>query len=195
MRSIDVKGSNTIPTWSLPVTHPIGLIPPPTFEIPNVQLTNEMTVPGSGSSTVGVVVILEWEMPDLGTVDSMQTERDSNSTQVRQQINSFRSSPSSGMGPGSGDGHDEPVELGELTAVYAYVGISPLSPFSASPRENVMEFKVHVQECIYGKINCKVLIDGIEKVVTPPMQWWVTHVCMYTIFSYLLNSFILCIMP
>ena len=109
-----------------------------------------------------MVAIVRWEIPELGRTETTPEVSSVAPTQTpsvpspspigvgntnarqRRQSSDGESQSSSGLGSGSGAGVDEPVQVGELTGVFVYMGTIPLGPFDPRPEENSKEVKVHV---------------------------------------------------
>ena len=108
--------------------------------------TEEPTVPKVSSVVVSTTLLVA---PTSTPVPPVQNGGENPGNEVerrrRQQSDEEGESPSgSGMGQGeSGDGVEVvPIQIGELTNIFIYMGTTPLDRFAPRPEENVQEFKV-----------------------------------------------------
>ena len=123
------------------------------------EVTEEPTVPQVSSVVVSTMLLVA---PTSTPVPPVQTGGGNPGNNVRrrrrqQSDEGGESQSGSGMGHGvSGDGGDlgggeelVPIQIGELTNIFIYMGTTPLERFAPRPEENVQQLKVfvHVNTC------------------------------------------------
>ena len=141
-------GPDGIPKWSTPsVAQRVRSVPPPT----NIQVTviNDPVI-DTENKVMEVIARVQWELPVLD--DGRNSKSDMQQQRRQQSDGGGESQTGSGIGEGqpsdNGDvgGGEEvvPVQIGELTNIFIYMGTTPLDRFTPRPEENVQELKVHV---------------------------------------------------
>ena len=108
------------------------------------EVTEEPTVPQVSSVVVSTMLLVA---PTSTPVPPVQTGGGNPGNDVRRrrrQQSDEGGESQSGSGMGSGDGGDVvvPVQIGELTNIFIYMGTTPLDRFAPRPEENVQELKV-----------------------------------------------------
>ena len=141
-------GPDGIPKWSTPsIAQRFRPVPPPTNI--TVIVTNDPVL-DTESKVVEVIARVQWELPVLDGGGNPGNEvrrrrRQQSDEGELSQSGSGMGQRGSGSSEGSGKGGDEepvPVQLGELTNIFIYMGTVHLDSFAPRPEENVQELKV-----------------------------------------------------
>ena len=195
------------------MTQGVHPVPPPT----NITVTViNKPVLNTENKVVEVIALVQWELPVLDDGDSEVTEEPTvpqvssvvvstmllvapTSTpvppvQTDEKNEGGESQSGSGMGQGeSGDGGAEkvPLQIGELTNIFIYMGTTPLERFAPRPEENVQEFKVivHVNTCtrIHVCVHNYVFVWLIASTVQSNILQYIGYV-HYTMHILLVNQ-------
>ena len=122
------------------------------------EVTEEPTVPQVSSVVVSTMLPVAPTSTPVPPVQTGGGDPGNDVRRRRRQQSDEGGESQSGSGMGSGDGDDVvvPIQIGELTNIFIYMGTTPLDRFAPRPEENVQQLKVFVHvntTCTYTHVS------------------------------------------